>query len=247
MACAVLVLHAERHPEPGIEARGNARRQLLAAIALVGAVLVERLPVVFDAGRGLQAPGLAFGHHHGRADGVAGVDGRIRAVQGIDPFDGLGVDHVPARRIKSPEKVGDQIAIQVHQRPARLQRAKAASANIGIAVAQVALAHGGAGQQAGRVFRVEDVLRLQLLRRFAGGAVGQVGVQLRACFGHADGLQLGFGGNALGQAPGGEQSQGGSQRGQAQAAMKKIVQESAGGPRGGGTVTRSAASATTGV
>ena len=174
----VLVLQAQGVPKARVEFGGEAGRGHGALITVAGAVFTERLAVVLDTGRGLQALRFALRDADGGADGIARVNGRIRAIQHIDPLNGFVVDHVPARRIEAAHKGGDQVAIDIHQSPPGLQHTKAAPANIGIAVAKVTLAHGGAGQVAQSIFGVKDVLRFQLSRCFAGGAVGHVSRRL---------------------------------------------------------------------
>ncbi len=199
MAIAILVLQRQGVPQARVQPRGDAARHLLAGIAFVGAVFIKSLLVGLDAGRGFQPLGLALGHHQRGTNRIAGVDGRERPVQRVDTLDGLDVDHVPARRVKAPQEVGDQVAVQVHQGTPRLQRAVAASGHVGVAVAKVALADGGAGQVDGNVFGVVDVLLAQLLRGFASGTGRQIGVQRCTHPRNLNGLQLGLSGDTLGE------------------------------------------------
>ena len=212
VAVAVLVLDTQRKPQTGVKFGGQPGRQHGARIPLGGAVFGERLVAGLHTDRRLQTRGLALRDRQRGADGVAWINGRVRPIQGVYALNGLDVDHVPARCIKAPQKAGDQVAIQIDQRPTRLQNAKAAPADVGIAVTDVALAHGGARQGEGHVLRIENILLPQLLGISAGGAAGQVGRELGSRTGDTDGLQLGLGGHTLGEAHRWHQHEGTDQR-----------------------------------
>ena len=177
MAFAVLPLQRHGIPQPAVQPRSQAGRKLLAAVVVIHGVLPVAVAVVFEAGRCLKALGLALGHHDGDAHRIARINGGKRTVERIHALQRLHIHHAPARRVKAAQKVGNQIAIQIHQAAPRLQRAVAAAAHHGVAVAKVALAQRNAGQTGDGVFRIEHVLRAQLLARTAGGAAAPAAIQ----------------------------------------------------------------------
>ena len=177
LAFAVGLAEVEK-PRPVTILVAHRGARLLAAVGGAGAIQVERLVLHTDFAVRLELRRHACDVVDHRAYRIAGVGGRERAVENVDPLDLFGRDQHPARRVGGAvaQVVAQQNAVGKHHGPRWVASARGARGQHGVVVVtDVALAHQQTGQVLERVLAVGGVDRvLDLLARHAFDSGGDL-------------------------------------------------------------------------